>query len=787
MENPKVTQETEVLEIDHFQQLIDDYGLTDQNNTVMLWQHDSEAKANVLKPFPIFEKVESGISIMPYTLDRMMLTAAKRYKVNGKPAKVKGTPDGERKPAEYKDGPKETYKIIRLHPERLRKNGEVQKYHIPPGAGTPPLFPVQLVDAFEKAEKIDTLYITEGYKKAFKACNDGLPCIGLVSITCMIDKETEKLHRDIVRLIDKCKVKRVVYLIDADFREITSKDITEGKELATRPNNFYNTICKIQVLLSGVEDIGVYFAHISETIEGNPKGLDDLLIEHKENKNDIVKEALQFNKINQGRHEGNYFVKFNITQSPYKLRQYFMLHDVTVFYLHHIEKRPELKEKQFRFFGTLYKYNGEKCEIIVPKDANNYFRVGDDYNEYIDIPNRYGELTRTFHNRAKSTITDDHGKDIIKHIPKFKAFCNVPNHLNYQRVINGCFNTYAPFLHEPEEGDISSTAYFLKHIFGENKITLKDGTEVEYWELGLDYIQILLKQPQQVLPILCLVSKERRTGKTTFSKWLKQIFTENMAIVGNQDFENAFNAHWISKLLVCVDETKIEKDVVVEKIKSLSTANNTMLNSKGKNQIEIEIFLKFLLLSNNEDNFINIDKDEIRFWVLKIKSIPEGELNLDLENAMIDEIPAFINFLNNRKLVTKKEERHWFHNDYLQTDILKRIKENSQPSLWRLIRYNLKEKFEDFPDCQEIRIPLKELKEYIVRNPRFEESYIDRVLSEMGYKRDKNQRGDFPHTRYATEAGIENTELKKWIGRPFTFKRSDFIEEPHTEQSDLPL
>jgi len=760
---------SEIQQPDPFQQLIDDYGLNDDNNTMQVWRYNADTKQNELQPVKIFERHKDGISITPYTLDGYLIKAP-TYK-------------GSR----FND----IYKIIRLHPEHIRKNGEVQKYHIPAGAGTPPFFPVQIKDAYQKEVQVNTLYITEGYKKAFKACNDGIYTVGLVSITCMVDKDTGKIHADIVKLIDKCQVKRVVYLIDADFREITSKQITDSNDLFKRPANFFNTVCRFRDLLSDIDDIQVYFAHIHEDIEGHPKGLDDLLIQFPDTVNEIRKEAGQFNKINNGRHEGTYFVKFNITQSTGKVHKYFFLDDVTNFYLHHVERRPELKDNLFLWNGTLYKYNDKegKCEIEVPKEAANYFRVGDDYYEYIDIPNRYQELTRTFHNRQKSTIKDDYGAGILKSIPKYKAFCNVPDHLNYQRVINNCFNTYAPFVHEPEDGECNMTIDFFKHIFGMDKIMLTNGVEIEYYQLGLDYVQLLLKKPQQILPILCLVSKERQTGKTTFAKWLKLLFTENMAIVGNQDFENSFNAHWISKLLVCVDETKIDKEFVVEKIKSLSTSNNTMLNAKGKNQVEVETFLKFILLSNNEDNFINIDKEEIRFWVLKVPHIQDRVL--ELEKVLLDEIPAFINFLNKRKIVTKYEERHWFNTDYLQTDILQKIKENSLPTLWKILRHRLKEMFEDFTDFKEIKIPLKEIKDLVLRNTRYEEVYIERVLKERGYKRDVLQRGNFP--QYINPDGLGGEEatvqLKKWVGRPYIFKREDFTDEKIQEniQGDLPF
>jgi hypothetical protein len=115
---------------------------------------------------------------------------------------------------------------------------------------------------------------------------------------------------------------------------------------------------------------------------------------------------------------------------------------------------------------------------------------------------------RPHHGRLTPTA---YGKDFFEHIPKYKAFCNVPDHIHYQPIIENCFNRYFEFEHDPEDGECSLTLEFLHHIFGEQ------------YDLGLDYIQLLYQRPQQILPILCLVSAENNTGKSTFIKWLKAI------------------------------------------------------------------------------------------------------------------------------------------------------------------------------------------------------------------------------------------------------------------------
>src|SRR4029077_3302317 len=124
---------------------------------------------------------------------------------------------------------------------------------------------------------------------------------------------------------------------------------------------------------------------------------------------------------------------------------------------------------------------------------------------------------------------------------------------------------------------------------------------------------------------------------------LKQIFGSNTAIVGNQDLAGDFNAHWSTKLLVICDETKIDKQVVVEKVKSLSTADKIMMNAKGKDHVEIDFFGKFIFLTNNEENFIYASEDDVRYWVRKVPVIKD--LNVTMLQDMIDEIPSFLSFL----------------------------------------------------------------------------------------------------------------------------------------------
>jgi hypothetical protein len=767
----------EIQEISYFQQRMNDIGCTEQNNIIEILESKPKEPGNHLVKYPIFKETEQGISILVYSIERTKILYAKngsRYKLND-------------------------YAITRLQTPKVKPNGDVQKYDIPKGVPTQPFFPPSLCNKYLYKQKIKVLYITEGYFKAFSAALAGIDCVGVPSITCLKNKETNKLHDDILKLIQVCKVERLVWLVDGDCLNISTKQfITEPKDntwsddLAKRPKQFYSTISSFYELTSELE-IKKYFAHIkSDDIEGNPKGLDDLIKACSEHTADIVAEALQFDKVSMKKYEGNYFTKFDITQGLGQLWKYFCLNDVNTFYLYHLEKNPSLKGRYFVFNGTTYLYNDKegKCEVKVPKNASDYFRVGDKYYKHILVPNRYGEKLKSFQRRERSTIIEDHGKELIQHIPKYESFCVVPNHIEYERIVDNCFNLYAPFEHEIEQGECDTILNFIKHIFSETEVKyydkeLKQEFIYTTYDLALDYLAILFKKPQQILPILCLVSEERQTGKTTFAKLLNLIYTDNMAIVGNDDLEAQFNAHWSSKLIICCDETKIDKVKVVEKVKSLSTSSSIMMNSKGKDQVSMEFFGKFIFLSNNEDNFINIDSQEIRFWIHKVKPIETKNVRL-LEN-MIEEIPAFINFLNTRKILTLEKERHWFKSELLVTDALRKVVENSKPSIEKTIISHIQTMFETYSDVDEFTLPFIYIQKEILKG-RYQDYYTREIIrKKMQLELLPPQKRHYPRMVEKNVNGeiTETAETIHFHGRYYLFKREDYSTIKSTKPISL--
>ena len=288
-----------------------------------------------------------------------------------------------------------------------------------------------------------------------------------------------------------------------------------------------------------------------------------------------------------------------------------------------------------------------------------YIRVGTYYYKLVRVPTIAGNFNEIIVPWTLEAIRQDHGRDFIGGIKKYDGSTCLPGHIHFQQECHGFFNTYAPLPHRPKKGEFPNTMQLLQHMFGPQL------------DLGLDYLQLLYVKPVQILPILCLVSKERSTGKTTFLKWLKSVFDNNMTYLTNDSFSSQFIADWANKLLICIDEVLFNKEELTERIKYLSTTNINKLEAKGKDKREVEFFGKFILCSNNENNFIKIDGNETRFWVLKIPHLQKE--NTHFLEALIEEIPAFLYFLKGRTLTTRHITRMWFSPGQIKTPALKNL------------------------------------------------------------------------------------------------------------------
>jgi hypothetical protein len=391
-----------------------------------------------------------------------------------------------------------------------------------------------------------------------------------------------------------------------------------------------------------------------------------------------------------------------------------------------------------------------------------YLRIGTDYFKKVEVPLNSGDQYKTLFKWKKSEIVTDEGKNALKIIPKYDGFCLIPSHTEYKSIINNFYNKYEEIDHKLQKGSFVKTERFLTHIFGNQLI------------LGLDYLTILWRYPNNMLPILCLVSEKRKTGKTTFLNWLKLIFQGNMTINKNEDFRSRFNADWSTKLIIAVDEVLLDKKEDSERIKNLSTANSYKTESKGIDKNESEFFGKFILCSNNESSFIYVDKDEIRYWVIQVPELSDDNEKPDLLNDLKKEIPYFLEYINKREIVSQKKTRMWFTKEQIHTKALDRLVTGNRTYLNSELEEILIDQFIKY-DFEILKYSLSDLVELLNKNNvRVSSSKVSELLKNHYKMESKNGMYD----KYS-QSFINNDEVmintEKCKGRYFTFERKMFL------------
>lgn len=352
--------------------------------------------------------------------------------------------------------------------KRLRQPDGNRKYHAPSGSPNFPYLPHKLIEAYQRGTELPVLIITEGEFKATAGCMAGLAVLGISGIHNWYDPNgTKRLHDDIVRLIERCRVKKVLFLTDADTLQITYKP---DKELSERPLMFYSAIKNFREAVmyymerNSTTLTDVYYGHISIDYVQNGKGLDDLLRTLSIQKEKIVAElsglALGGN---------NYFRIHNITDGLNKITKHFGLDSPDSFYTCY---EKFIADNEFRYKRLTYRYDPEEKKIvrIRHQDIAQYMRIGCDWFKTVKVPNKYMELEEQIKKWKVAEISRDYAKSyptFLDDIPKFEDWCNIPAMgPAYNRVHNNCYNLFNPIIHQAAEGSIENTLFFIKHLFG---------------------------------------------------------------------------------------------------------------------------------------------------------------------------------------------------------------------------------------------------------------------------------------------------------------------------------
>lgn len=408
------------------------------------------------------------------------------------------------------------------------------------------------------------------------------------------------------------------------------------------------------------------------------------------------------------------------------------------------------------------------------ENAKKYIRVRTDFYKKSFIPNAKRDKVPALLYWKKGTIIEDYGRPIIEHIEKYDSFVNIPDNTdNFQHEYefdgNLYYNLYEQPKYHPEPGRVDVTLNFLNHVF-QDKV-----------EVAIDYLKLLYEQPVQKLPVICLVSKEQATGKTTFMKWVCEIFSGNGIILGNEDFAGKFNTHYAGKLIIGIDESFIDKTLIKEKIKRLVTDTSINMEAKGRDVIKVDFIGKFILNSNKETNFIQMDDEDNRFFVCKVPKVTKNDQQI--EQKLVSEIPAFLHYLKQHILKFEQKSRLWFDPKVYETEALKKIVVMTRSKVEKEILSWMDSIFNASESIEVIQIIPRRLASYLKDNLKSINGVpieIERVLKEdWGLLPGKNQKFKHPFLKDMwndEEKMIESIlSYTKETGKAYSIQRT-FIE-----------
>lgn len=426
---------------------------------------------------------------------------------------------------------------------------------------------------------------------------------------------------------------------------------------------------------------------------------------------------------------------------------------------------------QARFNG-----NWQGCanyiHLQIMKQSIPFISIGGDYFRIIKRKNALGTETAQIRPYKKEEIKEEFGKAAIPLIPRFSDYINEPNNTEeYQQVHGELYNVYEKvcFKATKQPQAFPNIEMMMEHIFGDQK------------ELGYKYLQCLYLHPKQILPILCLVSEKRDTGKTTFMDFIQMWLGENCVPLDPKALTREFNSIYANKLMILVDETMLEKQSAIERLKAIATQKRMAVNMKYVADYTVDFYGKIIIASNMIKKFMRIDEEEIRFWVRKIP-VPKIKVT-DILKKMHDEIPALLNYLHSLPEIDFSHSRMVFTKEEIKTDALDAVVQESYSGLRKELEILIQDHFNEYPNLTEFYATATDIKErWFSNNNQIGRHYISSVLiEEMKIERTETQLVYYPF-------GIANPTGEK-RNKALHFKNSvcSAVDDAHNFDAALPF
>lgn len=265
------------------------------------------------------------------------------------------------------------YRVRWQYPEEHKdKEGKPFKYKSPSGSSTFIYIPERLRAAFKAKQKIERLFIQEGEKKAEKASKHGLLSVGISGIQNL--GTAGRLPEDLIRIIQVCGVKEVVFILDADWNDL-SQNLKISDRVDKRPRAFFSAVKNYKEYMRTLKNrdifVEIYFGHVLKN-EKWDKGVDDLLTNTLQDVEDNLKKDIDY-LINEKDLLGEYIQLYKIsTWEDPKLLRLWGLDSPKSFVEIHKDVLKDLPE--FRFGRHKWRINeAGELESAQPIEADEQF------------------------------------------------------------------------------------------------------------------------------------------------------------------------------------------------------------------------------------------------------------------------------------------------------------------------------------------------------------------------------------------------------------------------------
>ncbi len=319
--------------------------------------------------------------------------------------------------------PRDYFRVRWQIPEsHMLRDGSICKYKSPAGSGIQLYIPEALREAYRERRPLESLYFTEGEKKAEAVSKYVGPSFGLAGINCLVGKD-KQLPEAIVRVVEACQVKRVYFIMDADWDEL-SRNLDPESDVRQRPQAFFSAARNFAAWFATLHNRKLYVDAYLVLGKGEDKGVDDQLVKLKGAEYTYKSQLVQAtNSAIEGGHT-DYFDLYNITTMPEaKLQAIWHLDNIDSFVEHHPERLKEMES--FRAWRNQWRIDQDgKLQLAQPLADDEQFwevrehrnRFGEAFTEYtFDYVNIHNFLERRGFFQIKEPTTGDR---IFIHVEK---------------------------------------------------------------------------------------------------------------------------------------------------------------------------------------------------------------------------------------------------------------------------------------------------------------------------------------------------------------------------------